>query len=60
MTDDPQIVTLACTSKITKLLKYQSLSEHATSTILIPSDKLVMKNSEMEINVEDSSKKLDM
>jgi hypothetical protein len=50
----------ARTSKITNLSDNLSLSGSATSTILTPSGKLVMKNSEMEIDIEDSSKKLDM
>jgi hypothetical protein len=49
----------ARTSKITKLSDNLSLSGSATSTILTPSGKLVTKNSEMEIDIEDSSEKLD-
>jgi hypothetical protein len=49
----------AHTSVITKLSENLSLSGFATSTILTPSGKLVTKNSEMEIDIEDSSKKLD-
>jgi hypothetical protein len=49
----------ARTSKITKLSDSLSPSGSATSTILTPSGKLVMKNSEMEIDIEDSSEKLD-
>jgi hypothetical protein len=50
---------IARTNKITNLSDNLSLSGSATSTILTPSGKLVTKNSKMEIDIEDFSKKLD-